>query len=102
MSLEDLIITVYCRIAEIYQETTKEATLRLRGTAPPLSDEEILPMLVMGEHLGLGSDKRIWSYFSQHRSEWFSKIGCRTSFTRQSAFNKGLKSDAANIVEEVV
>jgi hypothetical protein len=85
MSLEDLIITVYCRIDEMYQDAVKGTKLRRRGTAPALSDEEILTMLVIGEYLGLGSDKRIWSYFSQHWSEWFPHIGCRTSFTRQSA-----------------
>lgn len=85
MSLEDLIITIYCSIEEMYQEATKETKLRLRGPAPSLSDEEVLTMLVVGEYLGLGRDKNIWSYFSQHWSEWFPKIGCRTSFTRQSA-----------------
>ncbi|OJW55186.1 MAG: hypothetical protein BGO67_05285 [Alphaproteobacteria bacterium 41-28] len=66
MSIEDLIITIYCRIEEIYQEIVKEIKLRLRGTPPSLSDGEILTMLVVGEYLGLGSDKKIWSYFSQH------------------------------------
>jgi hypothetical protein len=42
-------------------------------------------MLVVGEYLGLGSDKKIWAYFSQHWLEWFPNIGCRTSFVRQSA-----------------
>lgn len=85
MSLEELIITIYCRIEEMYQEAVTGRKLRFRGTAPSLSDEEVLTMLVVGEYLGFGSDKRIWSYFSQHWSEWFPGIGCRTSFTRQSA-----------------
>lgn len=85
MSLENLIITIYCRIEEMYHETMKETKLRLRGSSPSLSDVEVLTMLVVGEYLGLGSDKRIWSYFSQHWVSWFPQIGCRTSFTRQSA-----------------
>jgi len=85
MSLEDLIITVYCHIGEMYQEAIKGVKLRPRGTAPDLSDEEVLTMLVVGEYLGLGSDKRIWTYFCQQWSEWFPHIGCRTSFVRQSA-----------------
>lgn len=85
MSLEDLIITIYCSIEEIYQEATKGIHLRARGSAPALTDTEVLTMLVVGEYLGLGSDKKIWLYFSQHWSTWFPKIGCRTSFTRQSA-----------------
>jgi len=85
MSLEELIITIYCRIEEMYQEAIKGRKLRFRGEAPSLSDEEVLTMLVVGEYLGLGNDKKIWSYFSQHWNEWFPGIGCRTSFTRQSA-----------------
>ncbi len=85
MSLEDLIITVYCRIEKMYQEIVKGIKLRLRGTPPSLSDGEVLTMLVVGEYLGLGSDKKIWSYFSQHWLGWFPALGCRTSFTRQSA-----------------
>ncbi len=85
MSWREFIITIYCRIEEMYQEAINREKLRFRGEAPSLSDEEVLTMLVVGEYLALGSDKRIWSYFSQHWSEWFPGIGCRTSFTRQSA-----------------
>lgn len=85
MSLENLIITIYCRIEEMYQEAVQNSKLRLRGSVPSLSDVEVLTMLVLGEYLGLGSDKKIWSYFSHHWLEWFPGMGCRTSFTRQSA-----------------
>jgi hypothetical protein len=100
MSLEDLIITTYCSIEEMYQEAVKETKLRHRGTAPSLSDEEVLTMLVVGEYLGLGSDKKIWSYFTQHWSEWFPKIGCRTSFTRQSANLINVLSKMQQILSE--
>jgi hypothetical protein len=69
----------------MYQEAIKGVTLRPRGTVPDLFDEEVLTMLVVGEYLGLGSDKKIWVYFSQHWLKWFPNIGCRTSFVRQSA-----------------
>ena len=85
VSLEEFIITVYCRIEEIYQEAIKGIKLRPRGATPALSDQEVLTMLVVGEYLGLGSDKKIWGYFCQHWNEWFPQIGCRTSFTRQNA-----------------
>lgn len=41
MSLEDLIITIYYCIEEMYQETVKETKLRLRGSALSLSGEEV-------------------------------------------------------------
>lgn len=90
MPLEDLIITIYCRIEETHNGLLKEEKLRQRGPCPSLSDIEVLTMLVVGEYLGLGSDKKIWLYFSQHWSAWFPRIGCRTSFTRQSANLLGL------------
>lgn len=85
MSLEDLIITTYCSIEEMYGEAIKGIKLRLRGTTPALCDEEVLTMLVVGEYLGLVSYKKSWAYFSQHWAEWFPHIGSRTSFVRQSA-----------------
>lgn len=85
MPLEDFIITVFLRIEEIYQEAIKNAQLRRRGPDPRLHDVEVLTMLTVGEYLSLGSDKKIWSYFSHHWLEWFPKLGCRTSFVRQSA-----------------
>lgn len=94
MSEEDLIITVYCLVDEFYKNIVKGKKLRTRGSPPALSDPEVLTMLIVGEYLGLGSDKKIWSYFKRHWHAWFPKIGCRTSFSRQSA-------NLLNIMEEI-
>jgi len=85
MPIEDFIITVYCLIEEMYLNIIKEVKLRSRGPCPDLSDVEVLTMLIIGEYLGLGNDKKIWLYFLQHWKEWFPKLGCRTSFIRQSS-----------------
>lgn len=85
MPLEDFIITVYCLLEEIYSTLQQGKKLRGRGPCPALSDLEVMTMLVVGEYLGLGSDKKIWLYFVRHWSAWFPRLGCRTSFTRQSA-----------------
>jgi hypothetical protein len=53
MSLEKLIIIVYCSIEEMYQEAIKGVKLRSRGTAPALSDTKVLTMLVVGKYSGL-------------------------------------------------
>lgn len=42
-------------------------------------------MEIVGEFLGLDTDKAIWSYFKQHWSSWFPGLGARTNFVRQSA-----------------
>jgi len=39
--------------------------------------------------VGLGSDKRIVTYFKTHCQVWFSCLVSRTTFTRKSAFASG-------------
>jgi hypothetical protein len=85
MPIENFIIHAYCLVAEIFEEVVDGVKLRKRGSSPSLSDEEAITLLVVGEYLGFGSDKRIWQYFRTHWQSWFPGLGCRTSFTRQSA-----------------
>lgn len=85
MPIDHFIISVYCIIEKTYRALLKDRQLRTRGPLPALSDPEVLTMLVVGEYLGLGHDKTIWSYFKNHWFAWFPKLGCRTTFTRQSA-----------------
>jgi hypothetical protein len=59
--------------------------LRKRGPSPALTDAEVLTILIVGEYLGLGNDKKIWATFKRRWNVWFPGLGCRTSFTRQSA-----------------
>lgn len=72
--------------------------LRKRGEKPSLSDSEVLTMEIVGEYLGHGSDKAIWSYFKEHWPHFFPKIGCRTSFSRQSANLNEVKKELCQFV----
>jgi hypothetical protein len=85
MREDEFIITVYCFIEEKFENITKGASLRQRGPQPNLTDVEVLTMIVVGEYLGLGSDKKIWKYFKMRWEHFFPNIGCRTSFVRQGA-----------------
>jgi Transposase DDE domain len=85
MSIDEFIINVYCLIAEKFHDIVGDTSLRMRGESPALTDCEIITMLMVGEYLGFGSDKKIWRYFKEHWHDWFPKISCRTSFSRQSA-----------------
>lgn len=100
MSEADLIITTYCLVEELYQRSIVNIKLRHRGPAPALTDVEALTILIVGEYLGLGSDKRIWAYFKRHWQSWFPKLGCRTSFTRQSANLLGVMDQLQQILSE--
>jgi hypothetical protein len=85
VSLEDIIIGVYLKVSEYFRKIVPEEGLRQSGPAPALSDDEVLSMEIAGEYFGLGSDKGIWEYFVTHWGNWFPKLGCGRSFTRQLA-----------------
>lgn len=85
MSIEEFIISVYCLIEEKYKEIVGDKKLRSRGEDPSLSDCEVITMLIIGEYMGLGSDKKIWRYFKNHWQSWFPEIGSCTNFGRQGA-----------------
>jgi hypothetical protein len=61
--------------------------LRQRGPAPKLSDAEVLTIEIVGEFLGLDTDKALHRYFRRHYSEWFPALRFvhRTTFARQAA-----------------
>lgn len=85
MPITEFIIMTYLFTEKYFNEVSKNITLRTRGEAPALSDVEVITMEIVGEYLGFGNDKQIWLYFKQHWSHYFPKLGCRTSFIRQSA-----------------
>jgi hypothetical protein len=85
MPIEDFIIMTYIFVDKNFNEVSKNLTFRRRGEAPALTDVEVITMEIVGEYLGFGSDKRIWSYFKHHWLAYFPTLGCRSSFVRQSA-----------------
>lgn len=85
MPIEDFIIITYIFVDEYLKEASQNLVLRTRGEPPALSDAEVITMEIVGEYMGLGSDKQIWIYFRKHWLGYFPKLGCRTSFVRQSA-----------------
>lgn len=83
MPLLDFIITVFCLIDDEYKMLDKQP--RQRGFEPNLSDSEVMTMEVVGEFLGIDTDKGIWEYFKTHWLNLFPKTGDRSSFARQAA-----------------
>ena len=83
MDLSTFIVAVFCLI----DDQLKEQRIRSRGPAPKLSDAEVLTIEVVGEFLGIDTDKAIYLFFRRHYREWFPALGevHRTTFARQAA-----------------
>ena len=83
MDLSTFIISVFCLI----DDRLKGRRIRQRGPAPKLSDTEVLTIEIVGEFLGMDTDKAIHLFFKRHYGAWFPALGevHRTTFARQSA-----------------
>jgi hypothetical protein len=83
VDLNTFIIAVFCLI----DDRIEDRTLRARGPLPKLSDAEVLTIEVVGEFLGLDTDRALYFFFRRHYREWFPALGevHRTTFARQAA-----------------
>jgi hypothetical protein len=59
--------------------------IRKGGFHPALFDSEVITMEIVGEFLGIDTDKGIWMYFKNNWLELFPKLRDRTTFARQAA-----------------
>ena len=91
MDLSTFVVAVFCLI----DDRLKGRRIRQRGPAPKLSDAEVLTIEVVGEFLGLDTDKGIHLFFRRHYAEWFPALGevHRTTFARQAANLWKMKED---------
>ncbi len=84
MDLSTFIIGIFV-IAEDWLK--ERGPVRSRGPAPKLSDSEVVTMEVVGEFLGIDTDRGIHAYFRRHYPHYFPKMRevHRTTFARQAA-----------------
>ena len=84
MDLNTFIVAVFCLVDDRLKGGPR---LRQRGPAPKLSDAEVLTIEIVGEFLGLDTDKGIYRFFRRHYAQWFPALGeiHRTTFARQAA-----------------
>lgn len=85
MSLDHFIIWVFCIVDNSFNHIAPNCRLRTRGFAPSLTDSEVITMEIIGEFLGIDTDKGIWSYFNRHWHPWFPKLGSRSAFAKQAS-----------------
>lgn len=84
MSIYEFIISVYLLIDSCYSLIVTKP-LRTRGFPPALTDIEIITIQIVGEFLGLDSDKNIWKYFKHNYLDWFPKLGSYPNFCKHCA-----------------
>lgn len=84
MDLSTFVVAVFCLVDDWLRGGPK---LRQRGPEPELSDSEVLTMEIVGEFLGIDSEKGLYEYFRRHYQEWFPALrgAHRTTFTRRMA-----------------
>jgi len=83
VDLSTFIVAVFCLV----DDRLDGQRIRQRGPTPKLSDAEVLTIEIVGEFLGIDTDKGIHSFFRRHYAEWFPTL-CevhRTTFARQAA-----------------
>lgn len=85
MDLNTFIISVFCLIDDRLKGCQR--SYRKRGPAPKLSDSEVLTIEIVGEFLGLDTDKAIYLFFQRHYAHFFPNLlrVHRTTFVRQGA-----------------
>ena len=84
MDLSTFIVAVFCLVDE---RLKGRSSIRQRGPSPKLSDSEVLTIEIVGEFLGIDTDKAIHLFFRRHYAEWFPALRRvhRTTFSRQAA-----------------
>ena len=71
MDLITFIVAVFCLV----DDQLKGKRIRQRGPTPKLSDSEVLTIEIVGEFLGLDTDKALYGYFRRHYAQWFPTLG---------------------------
>ena len=87
MDLETLIVAVFCLVDDVVRDLCRGRRLRQRGPAPVLADSEVLTVEIVGEFLGLDTDRGLHAHFRRHFGHLFPGLRevHRTTFLRQAA-----------------
>jgi len=64
VDLDTFIVTTYCLIDDLLEDLLDGRRLRSRGPKPLLDDREVLTIEVVGEFLGMDTEKGIFSFFA--------------------------------------
>jgi len=60
MNFDDFIVNVFCYVDDFMKKHFPNRSLRQRDPSPQLADSEVFTMEIVGEFLGLQTDKKIF------------------------------------------
>src|SRR5581483_3729337 len=86
MGPHDLLLLVFCLVDDELQALHLEQP-RQSGPAPSLADSELITIELVGEHLGIDRDARLFWHFRHYHAAEFPALTRihRTTFVRQAA-----------------
>lgn len=85
MNLNDFIVDIFCQVDDFMKKYLPKRTLRKRGPTPQLADSEVITMEIVGEFMGMDTDKAIFDFFKRFYRHYFPKLTGRVSFVRHAA-----------------
>src|SRR4051794_15307095 len=87
MDLETLIVAVFCLVDDFVRDLCHDRRPRQRGPTPVLADSEVLTVEIVGEFLGLDTDRGLYASFRRHYGHLVPRLRevHRTTFARQAA-----------------
>ena len=77
MDLETLIVAVFCLVDDFVRDLCRHRRLRQRGPAPVLADSEVLTVEIVGEILGLDTDRGLPTHSRRHFGHLFPGLAGR-------------------------
>lgn len=82
MDFTTFLVTVFCLV----DDWLKGQRIRQGGPQPQLSDSEVLTIEIVGEFMGIDTDKGLYEYFRRHYGDWFPALRTihRTTFARRA------------------
>ena len=85
MDHDTFILTVYCLVEAHYRYLTAACPIRHGGFVPPLSDVEVITMVLGGEFFKLSRDTDLFASCRAHYRACFPALTDRTLFVRHAA-----------------
>jgi hypothetical protein len=83
IDLDTFLTTVYCIIADMYQQHYAAHKPRRPGQRPELSDEEVLTLTVLAQWQGERSERAFGRYAVRHWRGYFPRLLSQSQFNRR-------------------